>query len=218
MNRTINALLLILLLPLYAASAEGEAAPHTPVSFFFTAGPQLMVNTEPATKSAPSPVQFSGGIGAIFFQDTRIQLLPQLSFFTGYYLWDGTNALPAEVENRTALALSFLIDVPVMYTWKKNSWTLRAGGGISILPRIGIRAPGVSSTEAGDDISSINSWFWSGARFLYPELTASAVYKTSGGWHTGIQQKFYIPAGSLIAGRGLDAAIISSSIILVLPR
>lgn len=198
-----------------AASAGKSSKSY---SFFVTAGPMLMVNTSSSTDSAPSPVMFSCGFGATLFQDRMFQFQPRLSFFTNYYLWNNDMALPAEVENRTATALSFMFDLPATYTWQNGKNEFQAGAGLGFLARIGILSNGVSGSDenrddstrdATQDVKDINSWFWSDMRFLYPELCGSWTYTTPSGWKVGAEARLYLPLGSLITGRGLDATIIS---------
>lgn len=197
-----------------------------PFSFFITAGPMLLVNTASSTTSAPSPIMFSCGFGATLFEDKPVQFEPRLSFYTNYYLWSDDRALPAEVENRTATVLSFMFDLPAVYTWKFGTQTVKAGAGLGFLARIGILSNGVSGSDenrddssrtASEDVDDINSYLWSNGRFLYPELCGSWTYTTSGGWKAGFEGRLYIPLGSIASGYGLDATILSTSVRLVLP-
>ena len=195
-----------------AQSAEEEAAAaHTPWDFFFTLGPSLYVNTD--SESAPSPVKFSAGFGADFFNDGVLNFQPKVSVFTNYYLWDGTYARPAEVENRTALALSFLVDLDTTHTWKFSKEYLQVGGGISFLARYAFLASGVSAddtgtdTTAGNDIDSINSWFYKDLNYLYPNISVCYMHEFTENYLAGLETKIYIPLGALADGRALDTLI-----------
>jgi len=174
--------------------------------FFFTLGPVIYVNTD--SDSAPSPIMFSGGIGFDFFNDKPVSFQPKLSFFSNYYLWDGENARPAEIENRTAQVLSFLLDLDASHTWFFKSSALQAGGGLGILGRFGFLANGVDSTYS-NDVSSINSWFWKKLNFIYPNINISWMRRLESQWHAGFETRLYIPAGALIDGRGLDTMMVS---------
>lgn len=186
--------------------------------FFFTLGPALYINTD--KNSAPSPVSFSVGAGFDFFKDKAISLQTKLSFFTGYYLWDGQNARPAEIENRTAIVFSGLLDIDATHRWRKGRNTIEAGGGLSFLARAGMLANGVSqddsggteSSTAGDDVSSINKSFYSGMNFLYPNIAFSWMHTLESGWLAGLETKLYIPLGAIADGRGLDTMIIFAGI------
>ena len=150
-------------------------------------------------------------------------LQPHASFFTNYYLWDGENARPAEVENRTATALSAMIDLTGGYTWTlgdEEKHFLSALGGIGFFARYGILSSGVdsdapnrdSSSTAGDDVSEINSAFYKNLRFLYPEFVLSYSYKLSEIWKIGGEFRTYLPLGSLLSGDGLDGMIYSLAV------
>ena len=189
-------------------------------SFFITAGPLLLLNTDKSTSSAPSPVSYSLGFGADFRQDKKLNVGVRASFFTGYWLFDGNDARPAEIENRTATALCFLFDGAAgrtfLFSHGKNALTL--SGGLGFLARIGILSNDVGGSESGasgsasSDVSEINSWFWSSARFLYPEFCVSflhAVPELLGTFRFGADFRIYAPFGSLISGNGVDGMIFS---------
>jgi len=190
--------------------------------FFVTAGPMLMVNTDDETSSAPSPIMFALGFGYDFFQDRNLFGEVRGSFFTNYYLWDGENAQPAEIENRTAVALSCMLDMTCGHIWVRGLNQFSLSGGLGFLIRIGLLASGVESDDqggeydgtnystAGDDVSSINSWFYSKANFLYPEICFSylrAIPSFLGKCMVGGEFRTYIPFGSLISGNLFDSMI-----------
>ena len=189
-------------------------------SLFFTFGPKLMLNTDDSTKSAPSPTMYSLGIGGDFLFKNGFLLSAHGSFFTNYYLWDGEHSQPAEVENRTATALSALIDLNAGYTWQlgeNKKHLLSLSGGIGILARYGILSNGVNSDDpnrdtnstASEDVSDINGDFFSGLNFVYSELAFSYSYILSTKWKVGGEARTYIPLGSLAGGNGLDGMIFS---------
>ncbi len=190
--------------------------------FFVTAGPMLMVNTDDATASAPSPIMFALGFGYDFFQDRKFFGEVRGSFFTNYYLWDGENAQPAEIENRTAVALSLMLDMTCGRIWVRGLNQFSLSGGLGVLARVGLLASGVNADDqggeydgseystAGDDVSSINSWFYSKANFLYPEISFSylrAVPSVLGRCMVGGEFRTYIPLGSLVSGNLLDGML-----------
>ena len=192
-------------------------------SLFFTAGPKLMLNTDDHTKSAPSPMMYSLGVGGDFTFTNGILLQAHGSFFTNYYLWDGKDAQPAEVENRTATALSLMIDLCAGYTLplgesKNHLISLAAGAGIFL--RHAILSNGVDSGDqnrdanstAGDDVSSINGTFFSDLNFFYPEFALSYSFVLSQIWKIGGEFRTYIPLGSLMNDKGIDGMIFSLSL------
>ncbi len=183
--------------------------------FFFTLGPMGMLNTNEDTAGAPSPIMFSGGIGFEFFNDKPVNFQPKISFFSCYYLWDGEKAIPAEVENRTSLVPSLLLDLDLSHTWIINKNAIQAGAGISVLGRYGLLANGVNEDDrggtdtstAGKDVKSINSWFYQDLNFLYPNITISWMRQLESKWHAGLEARFYIPLGSLTSGNGLNNSL-----------
>lgn len=183
------------------------------VSTFITLGGIFTLNNEGGTKSAVSPITFSTAIGAVWPNNSLLSFQPRLSFFTMYYIWNGKEALPSEVENRTALSLSFLLDIPAVFSFRVNKNTFETGLGLALLARIGILAPGVKGSETGasgsasSDVEKINEWFWSAGRFLYPELIFSWDYKISERLRAGLDLRWYIPLGALCTGHGLDTTM-----------
>ena len=204
---------------LFAEEAE-EKRVSVHSALFVTLAPALMINTDSATNSAPSPSMYSLGVGGYFSFSNGFLLETHASFFTNYYLWDGTDAQPAEVENRTATALSALLDFCSGYTWnfgpeKKHALSLMGGAGIFL--RYGILSNGVESDDenpktlsrAGDDVSDINNWFYQNLRFLYPELALSYLWSLSDTWKIGTEFRSYLPIGSLLHGEGIDGMLFS---------
>ena len=187
---------------------------------FVTAGPKLMLNTDDHTKSAPSPIMYSMGVGGDFLFKNNILLTAHGSFFANYYLWDGEDAQPAEIENRTATALSFMIDLTGGYRWQlgeSKKHLLSASGGLGFFIRHAILSNGVSEddpnrdtgSKASDDVSDINGTFFSNLNFLYPELSVSYSYILSEKWKIGGEFRTYLPLGSLTRGKGADGMIFS---------
>lgn len=189
-------------------------------SLFFTFGPKIMLNTDDATKSAPSPVMYSVGIGGDFTFKNKILAQAHASFFTNYYLWDGEKAQPAEVENRTGTALSSLIDLTGGYTFslgKSKNHLVSLAGGAGFLVRYAFLSGDVegddvnpqTGTKASDDISDINGDFYSNLNFFYPEILLSYSYILSDNWKIGAEFRTYIPLGSISSGNGMDSMIFS---------
>ncbi|MBP5283783.1 MAG: hypothetical protein J6Y93_03855 [Treponema sp.] len=215
---------LIILLSSFSLFAQQEETKEKNYSYYLTIGPQFMLNTDSTAKSAPSPINFSFGFGMNFFEDKMLNFQPHLVFSTNYYLWDGENARPAEIENRTATSLNFMLDLNVMHSIGKMH-TFQYGGGLGIFARFALLSAGVDENDAGgtagstagDDVNSIGDWFWSGANFLYPQIALSYTY-TSGKWQMGAESHVYFPFGSIIDGRGVDGLIVSLSFKVIFPR
>lgn len=192
------------------------------VSFIGTLGPVFTLNTDSATKSAPSPVSFSGGLGALFFEDKPVSAELRVSFFMNYYLWDGKKARPAEVENRTATVPSFMIDLTAGHIFHFGNNYLGVNLGVGFLLRFAVLSHGVSdddygytgdsSSSAKDDVSSINSWFYENTNFFYPEAAITYYRYISEYMKFGGELRGYFPTGSYSSGDGLDGMIVSLSV------
>ena len=189
-----------------------------------TMGPLLMLNLDDdnGKKSAPSPVTFSAGVGAAFFDSKPIFAELRLAFFMNYYLWDGEKAQPAEIENRTATVLSFMLDITGGYSLKKGNNIFEFNAGLGLLLRFGFLSNGVkesdygwtgnaSTSNAGDDVDSINSWLMDGTNLLCPEVSFTYFRKVSDTMKFGGEARVYFPVGSIGRGDGFDGMMISIS-------
>ncbi|MBQ3671495.1 MAG: hypothetical protein II921_08475 [Treponema sp.] len=202
---------------------EEEGGRRLPfISFIGTLGPIFTLNTDSSTSSAPSPVAFSGGLGALFFEEKPIFAELRVSFSMNYYLWDGKKARPAEVENRTATVPSFMIDVTGGHMFHFGNNYLGVAAGIGLLLRFAVLSHGVgeddygytgdSSSSAKDDVSSINSWFYEGSNFFYPEAAITYYRYVSDAMKFGGELRGYFPVGSYSSGDGLDGMKVSLSV------
>lgn len=185
------------------------------VSPFINLGLNITVNTESPLKSAPTPVSFTGGLGAIWPNNSFVSFQPRLSFYAMYYLWDGENALPAEIENRTASVLNFMLDLPAAWTFRFKHSQAELGAGLGFLARFSMLSSGVKASDSGasgtaqEDVDKISSWMWNDMHFLYPEIFAAWEYNVTERLKAGLEIRYYLPLGSLAGGRGLDASILS---------
>ena len=149
------------------------------LDFVFGVEPLVSLNTHKKNDegkfiSAPSPIYIPVYIGLSIPNYTAISFQPSLRFYMGYNLVYGDMVLPAEIENRTGLTFSFLLNLPVAFKLKykdKYSWSVLAG--IAGLFRFSSLPSGVTEGEAGytgtvaSDLDYMNSWFYENLRFLY---------------------------------------------------
>ncbi len=194
-----------------------EILSHTSVTLSFE--PSLLLNTASGAESAPSPAVYPLAAGAEWPDDTFVSFQPRLAFFASYYLWDGDDARPAEIESRTVTAFSFLIDLPAGFTLHPaERHFIEAGCGPAFLLRFGCLSSGVSGSDDGKsgtasgDASKINGWFWSSANFLYLNLHVSYLFQFTDTVRAGPEFRFYLPLGSVFSGSGMDGAIFSLGI------
>lgn len=194
-------------------------------SFFLSFGPMVLVNTDSTAESAPSPVMYALGGGLDFFPESSFSFQTKVSFFTNYYLWTGEEAKPAEVENRTATAISFLLDLCGGKKWIFGKNSISLDGGLGFLFRYGILSNGVeesdknpvTGTSAKDDIKDINSDFFDFMNMIYPEIAFSYSRSIFDGWKAGVESRIYFPLGSLSNGGGFDNMLFSLSFKLNFP-
>lgn len=202
--------LLILLFPstLSAEDIPSEEPVSEKPALFFTLGPVGMLNTDKL--SAPSPIKFSAGVGGTIPVNRWFAFSPSISLFADYWLWrddaEGARAYPAEVENRTALVPSALIELPAVFYAKSGNSTFSLGLGVTFFARYAFLADSVPQSEA-DDIKSMNSFFYSGLRFLYPSAHLAYDFMTESGMKAGVVLRTYVPVDSLTNGRGLDGGM-----------
>lgn len=187
-----------------------------PGNLVFTLGAIGILNNQQS--GAPSPVLFSIGAGAQFPVRRNLSVSPHGHYFGTYYLWDSakSQALPAEVEQRTAYVPAILFDLPLTFDYTVRRSTLHAGGGLSFLIRFAARAASVPSGE-DSDILAINRWFWEKARFLYPSLQFSWDYAFANGLSLGLGLKAYFSAGALIDKAGIDRSMLVLSMRIIPP-
>lgn len=141
----------------------------------FALEPTFIPNNAPAETTMPFAFTVPVTVGVFWKNNFFISVEPNLSFSMNYYIWDQDSGMAyyAEVENRTALALSFLVEIPLIFTInvsRKSSLKLSAGVAANL--RFGFLAMGVGENEWGTsgtakgDVEKINEWFWKDAHFM----------------------------------------------------
>ncbi len=209
MKRNLFILITVLSLPLCYAEKNISVNPYLQL------GTNITFNTASKETSAPTPVSFAGGMGAVIKFTPLITLEPRLDFWAMYYLYDGKDAHPAEIEHRTASVLCFMLDVPVGFNFELGKNTLTAGAGLGFLMRFAFLSNGVKSSDSGatgsaqGDTEKIAAYFWESARFLYPEVFFAWDYKINEKLRAGLTARMYLPLGSLISGNGVDGLILT---------
>ncbi len=189
------------------------------MDFTFTFEPTLIVNADNPKNSAPAPIVYPLSFGVVFPKETFISFQPRISFFTNYYLLNKDGAYPAEIENRTATAFSFLFDFPAAITFTPGEkHFIDIGLGPSVLARFAVLSHSVHKSDAGyngntaeDDVSEINRFFWKDANFLFIDTYFSYLYKFTERLKAGPELKFYFPC-SFFSRKDLNGAMISLGI------
>lgn len=190
--------------------------------FFFGLTPSVYLNTHSQTTSAPSPIFFPIYAGFNWPNNYFFSFQPSIKIWYGYFYINQGEVLPAEIENRTAVSLSFLLNVPIIFKadfWEKSD--IKISAGLAFLIRFALLAPNINEFDSGyygsakDDVSKINSWFYENARFLYLSLGADWMFKITDVIQLGPEIGIYIPIGSIFSSWTVDGLIISAGVKLV---
>ena len=184
--------------------------------FYMSFGPQLFINTQSRTISAPSPIMLQAAMGLYYDINSFIAFEPDLSFFTMYNLYYKNMALPAEIENRTALTFASMLSLPVVFKFNLKHSNLQLSSGPGILIRFGILAGGLDASDTGytgsaaSDLSAINKYFWSKGRFLYINNGIYWEFNYTDKIKFGPALNIQLPLGSIFSGENIQALIIKA--------
>ena len=224
---------LFILTSLFAQEEESEVTEHieeekteteaTPLSsysadFIMQFEPGIYINTQSPLVSAPSPIVYPISVGFIWPDAALLAIQPTLSFFMMQHLYYEDMALPAEIENRTSTTLSFMLNIPAVYSIFLENSRFQITGGLGIFMRFGLLSPGVKeddsgwSGSAGEDVTKINEYFWGNARWLYLTLGGSWLYDLTPELRAGPVMNISIPLGGLISDQDAQGMLISLGI------
>ncbi len=184
-----------------------ETAPKINTSDFgFYFGPELLLSETTVNSTQISNLGVSTNIGLEYeFKPIKyFSFLPSLDVSIFHYDFIGTDsngrAYISEIENRTALSVAILLDIPVMARFDINSWVISLGGGIALFMRGAFLEPGVDPNElnslglsAKESVKLVNSYFWKKGRFFYPSLAFKFEHIFKSGWKAGLKFKALIP-------------------------
>ena len=170
----------------------------------FSLSPQITINND--KDGAPSPVKFGVGIGFEIPLIQNLLIAPQFTFSTNYYLVANNKVLPAEIENRTALAPSLMIDIPFGYKFSTKNISITPKIGAGTFLRYGFLAFGVSKNES-DLVDFINEGFYKDLAWLYPMAEIDFDFLVKEKLMAGFGIKYYLPLGSVLKGETLQNSI-----------
>ena len=195
-----------------------ESQANFPLDFVMQFEPGIYINTQSTLVSAPSPIVYPISVGFIWPNEAQLSVQPTLSFFMMQHLYYKDMALPAEIENRTTTTLSFMLNIPVVYSIFLENSRFQLTGGIGVFMRFGILSPGVKADDsgwsgsAGEDVGKINEWFWGNVRWLYLTLGGSWLYNLTPQLRAGPVINISIPVGGLISDQDAQGMLISLGI------
>lgn len=165
--------------------------------------------------SAPSPIIYPLTIGILWPNYTFVAVQPSLSFFMMEHLYYNGMALPAEIENRTTTTLSFMLNIPIVFSLYIKESRIQLSGGIGGLLQFGLRSAGVSENDygysgsAGRDVELINQYFWNNANWLYLTTGASWLYSVNSQLRFGPTFNAYFPIGTLFGNKDMQGLMLS---------
>ncbi len=168
--------------------------------------------------SGPSPINFQTSIGVLWPNYTHVAVQPTLSFFYMNHLWYENCALPAEIENRTSTTLSFLLQVPAVFSVFLDNSRFQFSVGPAVMMRFALLANGVSATDTGytgsaaSDITEINRWFWANGRWFYLSAGAIWLYHITPQLRIGPLVNVHFPAGAILSDKNAQGLVISAGI------
>ncbi len=205
--------------------AQEELEEQVPEGFIYTLDfvmeyeASLYLNPEfEELNSAPSPINFQPSIGVLWPNYTMLAVQPTLSFFYMNHLWYEDRALPAEIENRTSTTLSFLLQIPAVFTVFMEKSRFQFTLGPAIMMRFALLASGVSASDTGytgsaaSDINKMNSWFWEKGRWFYLSAGANWLYHITPQLRAGPSINVSLPLGALLSDHSAQGLIISTGI------
>ena len=209
---------LFFLTALFAQEENEEVPKKLTADFVMQFEPGLYLNTESPLISAPSPIIYPISLGFLWPDDSKIAIQPVVSFFMMNHLLYEDKALPAEIENRTTTTLSFMLNIPAVYSIDLEKSNFQFSAGLGVYMRFGLLSPGVKENDsgwtgsAGEDVSKINEYFWGKMRWLYATAGGSWLYNLTPQLRAGPTINVYVPVGGLISDGSAQAMLISAGI------
>lgn len=154
-------------------------------------GVQIMLNTDDYN-SDPSPIVPTAAILARIPLKNNWELAPMVNMYITRYLWANERALPAALENRTALVPTILLDVPAVYRINAGRVNFDLGAGLAFCIRAAF-AESVLPDEEKSSVKSINKYLWEQGRFLYPSFRAGITLPLENGVEPGLLFRAFVP-------------------------
>ena len=167
--------------------------------------------------SDPMPILPSPGFGVsfktanIFKGVGELKLELALDFYFTHYAYDYTldRAVPAAIENRSALVIGFPFSFQVAAYFNVGSFiTLRVFGGPAADLRIVLIAEDLADADLADasaQTDSVRNYFWSSGRWFMPVIGTGIDFKINPQFKLGIDFRVWFPVYRLWSGEDLPA-------------
>ena len=203
----------LLSLPLAAQGFSGRIT-------WFGEGSVLLFPEDNGMDSGPMPVLPSPGFGVsykaadIFKSKGELRLELALDFYFTHYAYDYglDRAVPAAIENRSALVIGFPLAFQLAAYFDLASFmTVRVFGGPAADLRIVLIAEdlndadliGPPETNARIQTDSVRSYFWSQGRWLMPVIGTGVDFTINPRFKLGVDFRVWIPVYRLWSGETL---------------
>lgn len=199
-------------------SAQDSLSTSSSADFVLQFEPGVYINTESTLVSAPSPIIYPISIGFLWPDKGMFAIQPTISFFMMQHLFYEDKALPAEIENRTTTTLSFMLNIPAVYSIYLQKSNFQLNLGLGLYMRFGLLSPGVKPEDSGwsgsaaSDVDEINNYFWGKMRWFYVTAGGSWLYNLTPQLRAGPTINVYLPVGGLVSDKSAQAMIISAGI------
>lgn len=203
---------------------QTEVLTKVPSDFGFYFGTEIILSSLKKRVSQPFSTALNFGAEYEYKGIKYFSIVPSLDFSIFYYSLLNQKAYICEIENRTGLAMSFLLDTPFMARFDIKSCTISIGGGLAFFIRYALLAPGINPSASGSgglstaaELKEINKYFWQKGRFFYPSLRFKTEYTFTSGWKTGLQIKTFFPLSNAwdnTACKWTDGLIIQAGVVL----
>jgi len=164
-----------------------------PALFWFGNGYTIDASGNPVQPSEVSPIVGGVGVGVGLQFSPLLSLRPALDIFGIQYALVSINgapkAVPTQIETGSAvLMLNALLSVPLTFTWKLDP-QLQFSAGVS--PSMLFRIPTIG--YGTPDRGGITSYLYADARFFYPEVQTSIMYRMSDQLNAGFTLRALFP-------------------------
>jgi hypothetical protein len=157
----------------------------------------LHINTD--TDSAPSPLIGTVGGAAWFSVMDWLKFAPGLSVYSNDYFFNGTRALPAEIEYKDAVTiLGFMIEAPAIAEFKVAEKVSLSGG---LGPLFMIRIPFVP--HGANPTADVMKYYYGNGRFLFLENREGVDIELTDNWGIAIRVRVLLPIFHLWDGENL---------------
>ncbi|UTC74212.1 hypothetical protein E4O03_08130 [Treponema sp. OMZ 792] len=203
---------------------QTEISTKTPSDFGFYIGTAIIFSSLKKHTAPPMGTALNLGAEYEYKGISTLSIVPSLDFSLFHYGLYKKKAYICEIENRSALTMSFLLDVPFLVRLEFKPWTISMGGGLAFFMRFGLLEPGIKPDDPGteglktsEEVKEINRYFWQQGRFIYPSLRIKAEYTLPSGWKAGVQLKTYLPLSNIwdkLKNKSSDGLMIQAGIVL----